>query len=77
MDSGRRVPVFVRGRKRPVGTVIAPIDSPGPIVETVEVEGVTATYRRQHNIQVAYVEFESVSAALRWPSFEPLTKVKR
>jgi hypothetical protein len=71
MDSGRRVPVFLRGRRGPVGTVIAPVNSPGPIVETIEVEGITATYWRRHHLQVIYLEFESLAQARRWPSFEP------
>ena len=77
MDSGRRVPVFVRGIKQPVGTVIGPINSPGPLVETIEVEGITATYWRLHNIQVIYLEFEAVSSALRWPSFEMLATIEK
>jgi hypothetical protein len=76
MDTGRRVPVFIRGRKRPIGTVIAPINSPGPLMETVEVGGITATYWRNFDIQVFKIEFESLSGALRWPSFEPLGGLK-
>ena len=37
----------------------------------------SVNYWRQHQIQVAYVEFEALGQALCWPSFEPLERPEK
>lgn len=73
MDSGRRIPVYITGLSEPVGTVISPVNSPGPNTEEIEVEGTKVTYFRRFEMQVYAVKLETFAEALAWPSFEPFS----